>query len=118
MLPETLSVFVGPMAAMARRQFPLTCPGCRRRYDDFAEFIKSTVPVGATLGYPLDSLGMISWVRCSCGSSLTVRCGDAAGEDHRRFVAALNAEARALGRTTESLMADMRDAVRLRELGG
>lgn len=33
MLPESLAGFVGPMAEMARRQFPLTCPGCRRRYE-------------------------------------------------------------------------------------
>ena len=66
------------------------------------------------MGYPVDVFGMISWVRCRCGNSLTLRCDDSVGESHRMLAAAINDEARASGRQADDLMAELRDAVRRR----
>lgn len=112
MLPENLKPFVAPMLAMARKQFPRNCPGCGWRYENFEQYIQETAPAGTTLNYPFDPTGMISWVRCRCGNTLTLQCEESAAENHRQFVQALALESKAGGRTVESLMSDIRDEVR------
>lgn len=112
MLTKTLMPFVAPMLAMARKQFPRNCTGCGRRYENFEQHTRETVPAGTTLNYPFDQTGMIAWVRCRCGNLLTLQCEETAIENHRQFVQALESESKAGGRTVESLMSEIRDEVR------
>lgn len=112
MLPTTLQTFVVPMLDMARKQFPRKCPACGRRFEDFQQYIRETSPAGTTVNYPFDPTGMLSWARCRCGNTLTLRCEEAASEAHRRFVQALADESKAAGRAVESLMSELRDEIR------
>ena len=114
MVPKNLQEFIEPMLALARSRFPLVCPSCRRRYADFEQFARETTPIATTLDYPFDPLGMISWVRCGCGNTLTLRCEESSGADHRRFAEALKGESKARGRPLEELMSEIRDEVRRR----
>jgi hypothetical protein len=113
-LPESLKAFVPPMMAMARKQFPRDCPSCRRRYADFEQYIRETVPGAITMNYPFDPMGMISWVRCGCGNTLTLRCEEMTGDTHRQFLKALENESKASGRALDHLMGEIRDEVRRR----
>lgn len=112
MLSENLKAFIAPMLVMARKQFPRDCPKCRRRYDDFEQYIRETEPTGVTMNYPFDPMGMISWVRCGCGNVLTLRCEEMTGEDHRRFLQALENEVNAGDLALQGLMSEIRDEVR------
>ncbi len=118
MLSENLKPFVAPMLAMARKQFPRECSGCRRRYEDFEQYIRETVPAATTLNYPFDPVGMISWARCACGATISLSCDEMTGEDHRRFTAALDRESKAGGLDREVLMSEIRNEVRRLALSG
>ncbi|HEX4048094.1 MAG TPA: hypothetical protein VH309_09690 [Elusimicrobiota bacterium] len=118
MLPKALLEFVAPMLAIARKQFPRKCPQCLRQYLDFEQYTRETVPTGTTLDYPFNPMGLISWVRCACGNTLTLRYEAMTDREHVRFVAALKKEWEASGLTQEALMSELRDEVRRRAASG
>lgn len=119
MFPERLELFIEPIIAMCRSQFPRTCSTCKRRFDDFGEWVRVTDPLGApTLDEEAeaDPFGMISWVNCGCGSTLILECEDMEGPLHHQFVQAFAEESALSGRAVSDLAQDLRRAVRQRAI--
>lgn len=119
MLSKMLEPFVEPLLAMARSQFPRECNNCRRRYENFKQYLRETQPVGEPTmlpDFPGDPGGMISWTNCSCGNTLVLECEDMKGSAHRQFIQTLEEFSRSSGRPTRELLIEIRDEVRRRAL--
>ena len=116
MLSPRLELFIEPIIAMCRSQFPRSCSNCLHRFDDFDQWIRGTKPIGVpTLDSEeteADPFGMISWVNCTCGTTLILECEDM--ERHRQFTQALADESAATGRCEGDLLQSIRRAVRRR----
>ena len=112
MLPQRLELFVGPIIAICRSQFPRSCHSCAHRFSDFERWIRGTDPVGVPTidEAEADPFGMISWVNRTCGNTLILKCEDM--ERHRQFTQALADESAANGRSVSDLLQEIRRAVR------
>jgi len=120
MLPKRLQPFVTPIVAMCETQFPRTCTTCQRRYDDFAQWVRLTDPIGAPTWDEegeTDAFGMISWVNCECGSTLILSCEDMDGSVHHQFEQALAEESAQSGQSLPVLLHDLRRAIRQQASG-
>jgi len=115
MLPHALELFVEPIIAMCRSQFPWSCGKCQHRFDDFEQWVRGTDPIGVpTIGEntEVDTFGMLSWVNCTCRTTLMLECEDM--KRHRQFQQALGDESAANGRSVSDLLQDLRRAIRQR----
>lgn len=115
-LPGELEKFIEPIIAMCTAQFPRKCTNCKKEFRDFKHFVADTSPLGAPQCSPEtdDSFGLISYVNCQCGSTVTLRCADP--EVHALFNKALEAEAKKAGRSQKELLLELRAEVRRRML--
>ena len=119
MHPKRLEPFIERIIAMCRSQFPRTCNTCKRRFDDFRQWVGLTDPIGApTLdeNTEADPFGMITWVNCACGSTLILECEDMKGPLHHQFTQALAEQSALSGRGVGDLLQDLRRAVRQRAI--
>lgn len=113
---ESIMGFIDPIVLACRAQFPRKCANCGREFSDFRDFVANTRPVGALqVPYRQDDLfGAISYVNCVCGSTITLRCEDAAA--HGRLAEAVLRESVISGRPVRAILLEIRAEVRRRTL--
>lgn len=116
-IPANLVALVPEMIGVCRTQFPRECGVCGRRFSRFEEWIALTDPIASpTFDESCDDpIGMISWVNCSCGTTLVLHCGHQ-GAGHDAFAAVLAATSSSSGLTPAALLQQLRREVR-RQVG-
>jgi hypothetical protein len=115
MLPERLTDFLRSMSGICRSQFPRRCRVCGRTFEDFAAYVRGTVPVGAPLPDDVeddDPIGLLSFANRSCGNTLALRCEVHDGATHRDFNRVLHEEAARAGRPVADVLRELRDELR------
>ena len=117
MLSESIETLIDPIITVCRAQFPQKCGNCGREYPDFHDFEANARPFGSLLPtYRHDDLfGTISYVKCLCGNTITLKCLDAAA--HGRLAEAILREAMICGRPVKAILMELRSEVRRRVLG-
>ncbi len=109
------SAFVSPIVEYCGTQFPKTCPVCQKRYPDFETYLQQTQAVGALVWHgereehPIPTLSMAN---CSCGSTMSLECGDTRSETYRGFMAALASDSGRLGAPPHKVLEMVRDEIR------
>ena len=106
--------FIRPIVSVCRQQFPKKCGSCNKAYTSFEDFIRATQPIGVPAAFNEgdDPFGILSYVNCSCGSTLLLQCEEMAGDTHRRFNEMLAAESSRLGVTPRDILLELRAAIR------
>lgn len=101
------------------RQFPKECPCCGKRYDSFAEFIRSTTYVGKPMSYdaeqkdwqPDQPIGTFGMANCSCGSTLAITSRGMNLITLWRLMNWVRNERKKRGITTSDLLAHLRSTI-------
>jgi hypothetical protein len=118
MLSKTSKSFVEPIIKFCSSQFPKKCNLCGKEYVDFKSFLEQTTPVGSvTCGEKYhsqneDIFGILSWVNCKCGSTMTISCTDSEKEMHRIFKEAVLNEAKEQNTTPKNVLNEIRQEIR------
>ncbi|MBC8318309.1 MAG: hypothetical protein H8E41_10420 [Desulfobulbaceae bacterium] len=118
MLSKTLKSFVEPIVKFCCSQFPKKCNLCGKEYVDFKSFLEQTTPAGSvTNGVKYhsqkgDIFGILSWVSCKCGATMTISCTDSEKEMHRMFKEAILNEAKEQNTTPKNVLNEIRQEIR------
>jgi hypothetical protein len=115
MLSARLTSFRQGMLRMCRAQFPKVCSTCATTFASFKDFAEALQTVGAPLLDTVEDeepVGMLSFVNCRCGSTLTLQCEEPCGERHRAFNQAVRDEAATTGRTVGEILTELRELLR------
>lgn len=85
---------------------------CGKHYETFEAFVRETRPIGVLpdLTDVDDPLGFLSLANCACGTTIALKCEDAA--THAAFLAALGRESSSSKRSATEVLTELRDEVR------
>jgi hypothetical protein len=118
MLSGKIKSFIKPIIDFCSLQFPKKCNCCEKEYVDFKSFLEQTITVGSITGgeeyqSPVyDIFGILSWVNCECGSTMTISCTDSEKEMHQVFKEAVINEAKEQNTTPENVLNEIRQEIR------
>jgi hypothetical protein len=117
-LPESFKPFIDPIIKLCVSQFPRCCPNCGEKFKDFRDFISKSRPIGDLQYLPdeKDEFGLLTYVNCICGSTITLSCSDA--KIHSKFSKILEEEIKKTGTSKKELLLALRSAVRERVMSG
>jgi len=107
--------FVDLLRQHCSDQFPKSCPKCDRSYTSFREYVLETNPVGLqcfdSAKSLADPIGTLSLANCECGTTISVRCSER-DDMYRQFLRAVEADAKKSGVGIDTVLNELRDAVR------
>ncbi len=108
--------FLPAVIEYCNSKFPLECHVCSRKYNDFAEYLKITTPVGSgpvtyELGTDFDPVRVISYVNCPCGNTMCLRCDEGLADSKEIFLDAAKSEAKQQQCSLEQVMAQFRQKI-------
>ena len=114
MLSQNMATFVDAIIAVCKSQFPVQCGTCGKVFESFDQFVRLTVPVGAPCSFDgeSDPIGVLSYVNCSCNSTLALRCEDMTAEQHQAFFAAVTREMQLTQKSSDEILAELRSVIR------
>ena len=117
MISKKLQNFIDPIIHHCESQFPKKCPCCQKVFLTFKEFVSSTKTIGVAptdCGIPENEnpFGILSFVNCVCGSTITIRCEDKTGEMHKLFTEAVTSEAKEFNLPEATVLEELRSLIR------
>jgi hypothetical protein len=115
MINDKLRFFITPMIEYIENSFPKKC-SCEKEFKDFKDFILKTTPVG-DLNSPffnkkIDPFGCLSYVNCSCKSTILIKCEDTNDEMHNYFKKTIIEEAQKQNCDPIVLLNELREEIR------
>lgn len=123
MMDLKTSQFIDHIIARCCEEFPRPCSTCGRVFESFSDFILKTTPIGEPVSYDTmedlikdggHPVGSLSYVNCSCGTTLSIQCGDASSEQYLALVASIDGDARHNGLSVDAVLEILRQEIRTR----
>lgn len=118
MTSEKLKPFIQQIIDFCSLQFPKKCSCCEKEYVDFKSFLEQTSPIGSITGGTKsqssthDIFGILSWVNCECGSTMTISCTDSEKKMHQMLKETVINTAKEQNTTPENVLNEIRQEIR------
>lgn len=113
--------FVDAIIDLCVAEMPRSCGNCKKTFATFKDYVEGTTPIGAPQDYVKpgsNPIAVLSYENCSCGGTMVFTCKYESQQLQDWFLQTIEAQSAHEGRSAETILTELRTAVREKVLAG